>query len=55
LKLKDYKATYPKWKPKPISDFCKNFDTIGYDLIASTAALDPCKRISARTALKHVR
>lgn len=53
LKLSDFKPTFPKWKPKPLTDFVTNLDVLGMDLLNSLVALDPAKRISCRMALEH--
>ena len=48
--LKDYKSTFPKWKPQELSDYV-NLDKSGLDLLSKLLRLDPCKRISAKAAL----
>ena len=53
LKLPDFKATFPKWKGVPLSEHTQNLDEYGLDLLASTVALEPQKRISTRMALNH--
>jgi len=53
-KLRDFKSTFPKFKAVPLAEVAKNMDSLGLDLLSKLIALDPGKRISARTALKHV-
>lgn len=53
-KIKDYKATFPKFKGIPISEVIKDIDPIAEDLLSKFIVLDPAKRISARMALQHV-
>lgn len=53
---KHYKKNYPNWKP------CDSFKSIfgnlevddtGHDLLSQMLKYDPCKRITAKSALKH--
>jgi serine/threonine protein kinase len=53
LKLPDFKTTFPKWKGIPLSAHTVNLDEYGLDLLASTVALEPHKRISCRMAMQH--
>lgn len=53
LKLKDFKPTFPKWKPQSLTNSVTKLDTLGMDLLQSLVALDPAKRISCRMALQH--
>lgn len=43
LKLSDFKPTFPKWKPKALTEHVENLDVLGMDLLASLVALDPAK------------
>ncbi len=52
-KIRDYKSTFPKWKPQSLSKCVANLDAAGIDLLARMIVLDPCKRISAKAALAH--
>lgn len=54
MKLEYFKPTFPKWKGIPLEDHTKFLDGTGIDLLNNLVALEPKKRISARTALKHV-
>jgi len=51
--LPNFKKTFPKWKPRSISDLCSGLDAFALDLIEHLSALDPRDRLSARSALKH--
>lgn len=51
LKYKDFKPTFPKWRPKHITQFAKGLDDTGFDLLEKLIGLDPKTRISARMAL----
>jgi serine/threonine protein kinase len=53
LKLKDFKPTFPKWKPQSLTKHVTKLDTLGMDLLQSLVALDPAKRLSCRMALQH--
>lgn len=53
-KLPDFKTTFPQFKGKGIRAFCSNLDDAGVDLLTKMIVYDPFKRISAKTALKHV-
>ena len=50
--LKEYKSTFPKWKPKSLSEKVK-LDPFAMDLLEHMVALDPKKRLTARVALRH--
>jgi len=50
------KLTFPKWKADPnetIRKLAKNFDETALDLLLQMIHLEPGRRISARSALKH--
>lgn len=53
-KLPDFKLTFPQFKGKGISGSCSNLDADGLDLLSKMILYDPCKRISAKSALNHV-
>lgn len=50
---RDYKHTFPKWKPALLAPYVSNLDAHGADLLSKMVCLDPAKRISARAALQH--
>ena len=52
-KLPDFKLTFPQFKGKGL--YNSNLDEIGMDLLSKMIVLDPCKRISAKSALNHVK
>ena len=52
-KIKDYKPTFPKWKPQSLVKYVPSLDPAGIDLLGQMVALNPVKRISAKTALVH--
>ena len=56
--LPDYKAEFPKWKPKALRDGIANLDSsrlndAGVDLVAQMLHYTPNKRIVAKDALDH--
>jgi len=54
--LPDYKSTYPKWKPKPLTQAVPkitHLDQQGIDLLSQMLVYDPADRISAAQALEH--
>ena len=54
--FKDYKMTFPNWRPQPLEKSIANLklDIAGMDLLKRMLKYDPCERISAKKALKHV-
>ena len=52
-KLPNFKSTFPKFRGKKPSEEFKTFNELEIDLVMQMIALDPCKRITARQALKH--
>eukprot|EP00775_Hariotina_reticulata_P006675 gene6675-6899_t len=51
--LPDYKETFPKWRPVPLTEICPHLDPLGLDLLSKMLVYDPQLRITARTALQH--
>lgn len=51
--FRDYKATFPKWRPMALGALVPHLDSDGIDLLSHMIQLDPAKRISARAALQH--
>ena len=54
-KLPDFKQTFPQFKPKGLNSYCSLLDDNGMDLLSKMIVYDPCKRISAKNAMNHVR
>jgi serine/threonine protein kinase len=50
---RDFKPTFPKWSPQPLSKFCPDLCPEGLDMLAKMLIYEPGKRISASEALKH--
>jgi serine/threonine protein kinase len=48
--------TFPNWRPQPLEKSIANLklDIAGMDLLKRMLKYDPCERISAKKALKHV-
>jgi serine/threonine protein kinase len=53
-KLPEFKVTFPQFRGKGINAYCSNLDEAGLDLLGKMIVYDPCKRISAKSALNHV-
>lgn len=53
--IKEFKPTFPKWKPQSITKKVTNLDAAGIDLLSKMIALEPSKRISAKAAMQHVK
>jgi serine/threonine protein kinase len=53
--LKDFKPTFPNYKPNKIEDVINNLnlDELGLDLLNRMLKYDPNTRISAKAALSH--
>lgn len=51
--LKDHKPTFPQWKKRPLEEVVDCIDPDGMDLLKRMLVYEPCKRLSAREALKH--
>ena len=50
------KLSFPNWQvnaTENISKLCKNFDDTAIDLLTQMIHLEPSRRISAKSALKH--
>jgi serine/threonine protein kinase len=54
-KLPDFKQTFPQFRPKGLNSYCTLLDDNGLDLLSKMIVYDPCKRISAKNALNHVK
>ena len=52
-KLPEFKLTFPQFKPKGLEAYNTNLDPVGLDLLSKMIQQDPCKRISAKQALRH--
>ncbi len=53
--LPEFKLTFPQFKAKGLNSYCTNLDEAGLDLLGKMIIYDPCKRISAKSALNHVK
>ena len=53
-KLPDFKLSFPQFKGKGLGSYCPNLDETGLDLLSKMVVYDPCKRISAKSAMNHV-
>jgi serine/threonine protein kinase len=53
--LPDFKPTFPRWAPQPLSTVCKELakDPLALDLVQKMLVYEPSKRITAREALLH--
>ncbi|KAG0367884.1 Cyclin-dependent kinase catalytic subunit [Gamsiella multidivaricata] len=51
--LKDWKSTFPDWKPKPLRQIVPQLSKDGINLLSQMLEYDPAKRISAKRALLH--
>lgn len=51
--LRDFKSTFPKWPPQPLSNVVKDLDPLGIDLLTQMLQYDPRRRISAVEAMQH--
>jgi len=51
--LRDFKSTFPKWSPQPLSNVVKDLDPLGIDLLTQMLQYDPRRRISALEAMQH--
>ena len=54
LHLPNFLPKFPMWKQKPLATKVKGLDSKGLDLLAKMLELNPNRRISARSALRHV-
>lgn len=51
--LSDYKNSFPKWGPKPLTEIRGLTDPLAIDLLDRMLKYEPSQRISAREALNH--
>ncbi|KAJ0400772.1 hypothetical protein P43SY_008709 [Pythium insidiosum] len=51
--LPDYKTSFPKWRPQPLSKVVPALDPVGLDLLSRLLVYEPSRRISARAAMAH--
>ena len=51
--LDHYRSSYPKFAAKDLMQVIPDLDEVGNDLLKRLLTLDPTKRISAKSALKH--
>lgn len=50
--LPSFKASFPKWRGKPLSEVVPQLDPDGSDLFSKLLAYNPAYRISAKRALQ---
>jgi len=50
---RDFKTSFPKWSPRPLSRVVTDLEADGLDLMAQMLVYEPGKRISAVDAMKH--
>jgi len=51
--LPDYKPVFPNWKPGKAIEVLSALDPYGYDMFSRMMVYEPCRRISAKAALRH--
>ncbi len=51
--LPDFKTTFPRWHPQPLSRVVPGLCDAGLDLLAKLLVYEPSKRISTKEALAH--
>lgn len=51
--LPDYKPIFPNWTGENLAEKVPGLEPAGLDLLAQTMYYEPCRRISAKAALKH--
>ncbi|KAF9346849.1 Cyclin-dependent kinase 2, partial [Mortierella sp. NVP85] len=51
--LKDWKPSFPIWKPQTLESVVPHLDAYGLDLLSQMIEYDPTQRISAKRALQH--
>lgn len=51
--LPDYKDTFPRWRPRHLSELVPTLPPAGVDLLARMLVYTPQHRITARAALQH--
>lgn len=52
-KLREYKPTFPNWKPANLAQTLTNLDAQGLDLLERMMKYNPAERLTARDALRH--
>ena len=52
--LKDYRTTFPNFSAQPLESVV-NLDEMGIDLLKRMLKYDPTERISAKSAMGHVK
>lgn len=51
--LPDFKPSFPRWAPRPVSQICPKLSTEGRNLLMQMLIYNPGKRVSAKAALRH--
>ncbi|RQM24319.1 hypothetical protein B5M09_001613, partial [Aphanomyces astaci] len=51
--LRDYAATFPKWRPQDLEPMFPKLDSDGLDLLKKMLAYSPSERITAKDATRH--
>ncbi|KAK9788436.1 hypothetical protein WJX73_004917 [Symbiochloris irregularis] len=49
----DFKTTFPKWSPRPVSEIVPELEAAGQDLLFKMLRYEPGQRITARAAMTH--
>jgi len=50
---RDFKPTFPKWSPRPLSTILPDLEPEGLDLLSQMLVYEPGKRISSIAAMQH--
>jgi len=50
---RDFKPTFPKWAPRPLSQVITDLEPDGLNLLAQMLVYEPAKRVSGVEAMKH--
>ena len=55
LNCKWFQISFPKWSPKSMKKICQrnDIDQNGLDLLSKLFILNPTKRITSKSALRH--